>query len=220
MPSDVREKRNAIAALTLLVAVLAGADAIAAPEICGSDPAILTPLYPIRSTPSGPRLGPKPDITFTFEGQKPCSGTCRIVLRRGVSGQVIGSVRIPSGEAIYCRNADPFLQLSKFPGDDKLKECGGGVYESYRLIKSGSARGSSLPAVSIALSQYERPGKKPIYRCRGPSSGDADVFEGRVRRLATESNALLRIIEHLPQGAARFGELLYLHLNSNVTLKE
>lgn len=211
MPSDVREKRNAIAALTLLVAVLAGADAIAAPEICGSDPAILTPLYPIRSTPSGPRLGLKPDITYTFEGQRPCSrNTCRIVVRHGGSHRSIASIRILSEEVTYCRNADPFTLVGAAIDLEDPGECGGGVFESNRSIIFSNDRSDSSSYVSMSWLQNRRAGGKSAFECRVSSSGEEEVFPGLVR-VRTENQALLKLWEKRARNEGQRRRLLSIH---------
>jgi hypothetical protein len=201
--SRLRTRRlPCFAAMILLgTACCWSAKATAADEICGPDPAVLTPLYPISTPSSGPRLGTRPEITFTFEGRKPCaSNTCAITIRHGGSKKLIATIRLDSDEITYCRTSDPFQRLNPMAGDDGPGDCRGGIYASSRSVKFKAGAASSDTGVGIEWFQNRRPGRYSAFQCIGPSSGDWDVFKGRLKRFRTQKGSLLTIFEPIRLG--------------------
>lgn len=189
--------------LILLIVSLASATRAQATNvtsmICGSDPAILTALHPIRAGASGPELQSQPDVTFTFEGTRPCApNACRIVMRHGTSGRVMAAIRLPSDSITYCRERNPFSKWPSLHPEQGPEGCRGGFYANTRVIVFGKDVDdidiSGVPGVWMAWFQNKRAGGKPTSECTRTLYGDAKVPKGFIR-FRTENQGLLDVFE-------------------------
>lgn len=163
--------------------------------ICGPDPAILTPFYPVKMGASGPRLQVRPDVKFVFEGERPCEpNTCRIVVKDRLRKNIVITIRLPSKDVTYCRDSRPFSELPSIDNGNK-SACFGGAYSSFRGVLFGKTNelSSSMPGVWIERIQNKR-GNIAASNCRGVSDGEKEVF-GEVLRFRAGNSALIKIYQ-------------------------
>jgi len=167
--------------------------------ICGPDPAILTPLHPTRAGVSGPELTSEPDVTFTFEGQKPCiADKCRIAVRHGVSKKLIAAIRLPSDDITYCRDRRPFIKWPWPPEGQRSRGCLGEVTSKYRSIIFGKdlydIDALDAPGIRVSLFQNAEGEGRLSSSCAAQLYGKARVPPGFLR-FRTEHGGLLQVYE-------------------------
>ncbi|WP_157961437.1 hypothetical protein [Microvirga flavescens] len=170
--------------------------------ICGSDPTILTPLYPIRAGSSGPELMTRPDITFTFDGQRPClNNRCNISIRSGDSMEQIANIELPSESITYCRQRDPFFQWPIVMGDKEITQCKGGLYANTRIIALGESVDDidvfSKPYILIQWFQKKVKSGPPISACLRKVFDDESTLK---EKTLIDNYKLVKFYEHNDAG--------------------
>lgn len=199
-------KTNFIAALlafpvSALNTQSAGAapDPMRPPQICGTDPRILTDINIISYRSGKAQVGSKVDIRFDVRIAKPCDrNLCTITVKDGTSGKIFATIPIVSDHIAFCRNKDPLLKLSRVPSNEPKVGCSSTLYTTLRRIifvnEDRDIHDISATGFLIEREQNKYRIGTTAFTCLIRSAGEDDIGIEKLKILETSQGSRLSIL--------------------------
>ena len=182
-------------------------DPMRPPQICGTDPRILTDINIINHRSGKPEVSSKVDIRFEVRIAKPCDrNLCTVRVKDGTSGKIFATLPIVSDNIAFCRNKNPLLKLKRFPTNDPKIGCNSELYTAFRRIvfTDGGQDIQDLGAKGFMIGRDQNKYRvgPTAFNCLTRSAGEDAVGMEKLKILETSLGSQLSILDWIDQGSS------------------
>ena len=174
-------------------------DPMRPPQICGTDPRILTDINIINHRSGKPEVSSKVDIRFEVRIAKPCDrNLCTVRVKDGTSGKIFATLPIVSDNIAFCRNKNPFLKLSRVPSSEPKVGCSSTLYTTLRriVLVNGDRDIQDISATGFLIEREQNKYMigKTASNCLARSAGEDDIGIEKLKILETSLGSRLSIL--------------------------